>query len=169
MAYENVLNGFRQTGTNTNALFINDTDITATGDEINILDGVTTTAAELNQIDGGWASFTTATTPASGSCAVQLVFKDAAGVTMAVPVTGTLYLSKVATGLTNDVAGTSLAVLTNGALVNTGGAGTSVFTTTAAGLLGVTITNGGADSFWIVFQNPASGKLVISDECVENA
>lgn len=130
---------------------------------------LTATAAELNHVvDGGWASVTTATTPASGSCAVQFVFKDAAGTTMAVPVTGTLYLSKVATGLTNDLAGTTLAVLTNGALVNVGGAGTSVFTTTAAGLLGVTITNGSADSFWVVFRSP-NGQLIISDECVENA
>lgn len=134
------------------------------------LDGteLTVSGAELNQLNGGWASVTTATTPASGSCAVQFVFKDAAGVTMAVPVTGTLYLSKVATGLTNDLAGTTLAVLTNGALVNVGGAGTSVFTTTAAGLLGLTITNGSADSFWVVFRTP-NGQLIISDECVEQA
>ena len=135
---------------------IGGTLVTASADEIN------------NAATGGWASFTTATTPASGSCAVQFVFKDAAGVTMAVPVTGTLYLSKVATGLTNDLAGTSLAVLTNGALVNIGGAGPSVFTSTAAGLLGVTITNGSADSFWVVFKSP-NGQLIISDECVEQA
>lgn len=169
MANENVVNGFRQGGAGSaNTFFLDDIDVTADGDEVNILDGATVTTEELNQLDGGWASFTTATVPASGSCAVQLVFKDAAGVTMAVPVTGTLYLSKVATGLTVDAAGTSLATLTNGVITNLVAASISQFVTTAAGLLGMTITNGSADSFWIVFKSP-SGKLIISDECVENA
>jgi len=125
------------------------------------------TAAELNTLDGVPATMTTATTPASGSCAVQLVFKDAAGVTMAIPTSGLLYLSEVATGLTQDLADTSLAVLTNGALTNVGGAGPSLFTTTAAGLLGLTIT-AAADSYWVVVVLP-NGKLLISDECVVNA
>ena len=134
------------------------------------LDGteLTVSGAELNQLNGGWASVTTATTPASGSCAVQFVFKDAAGVTMAVPVTGELYISKVATGLTEDLLGTSLAVLTNGVLTNLIAKGRSAFVTSAAGLLGVTITNGSADSLWVVFRSP-SGQLIISDECVEEA
>ena len=127
---------------------------------------VTSTAAEINAVDGAALSMTTATTPASGSCAVQLVFKDAAGTTMAIPTSGLLYLSEVATGLTHDLADTTLAVLTNGALTNIGGAGPSLFTTTAAGLLGLTIT-AGADSYWIVVVLP-SGKLLISDECVVN-
>lgn len=127
----------------------------------------TATSAEINTLDGVVASMTTATTPASGSCAVQLVFKDAAGVTMAIPTAGTLYLSEVATGLTHDLADTTLAVLTNGALTNIGGAGPSLFTTTAAGLLGLTIT-AAADSYWVVVVLP-NGKLLISDECVVSA
>ncbi len=129
---------------------------------------ITSTAAELNQLDGGWVSFTTATTPASGSCAVQLVFKDGAGVTMAVPVTGTFYVSKVATGLTVDALGTSVATLTNGVVTNLVTKSISHFVTDATGKLGITLTNGSADSFWLVFKNPG-GELVISDECVENA
>jgi hypothetical protein len=97
---------------------------------------------------------------------VQLVFKDAAGVTMAVPVSGLLYLSEVATGLEQDLADTTLAVLTNGALTNLGSAGPSLFTTTAVGLLGLTIT-AGADDYWVVVVLP-SGKLLISDKCVVN-
>lgn len=133
------------------------------------LDGteVTATAAELNAVDGAVLTMTTATTPASGSCAVQLVFKDAAGVTMTIPTSGILYLSEVATGLTHDLADTTLAVLTNGALTNIGGAGPSLFTTTAAGLLGLTIT-AGADDYWVVVVLP-SGKLLISDVCVVNS
>lgn len=129
---------------------------------------VTATAAEINAgVLGGVASMTTATTPASGSCAVQLVFKDADGVTMAVPVSGLLYVSEVATGLSDDPVD-GLAVLTNGSLSNLVAHGTSHFITTAAGLLGVTITHAGADSFWLVVVLP-SGKLLISDECVVSA
>ena len=110
---------------------------------------------------------TTATTPASGSCAVQFVFKDASGNTVTSPVTGLLYLSEVATGLTHDLADTSIAILTNGALTNLVSAGPSLFTTTAAGLFGLTIT-AGADDYYVVFVAP-DGSLLISDVCTVNA
>jgi hypothetical protein len=63
-------------------------------------------------------SVTTAATPASGSCGVQFVFYDKDGVQITEPLSGLLYLSTDATGLTQDLAGTSIAVLTNGALTN---------------------------------------------------
>ena len=109
---------------------------------------------------------TTATTPASGSCAVQLVFADAAGTTMAVPTSGMLYMSEVATGLSVDVADTSIAVLTNGVVTNLVAASISHFVTDATGKLGLTIT-AGADDYWIVVVLP-SGKLLISAKCVVN-
>ena len=124
---------------------------------------VTATPAELNAVDGAPLSMTTAPTPAETTCAVQLVFKDAAGVAMAVPTSGLLYLSEAANGLAHHLADTSLAVLTNGALTNLGSAGPSLFTTTAAGLLGLTIT-AIADDYWVVVVLP-SGKLLISDKC----
>ena len=114
-----------------------------------------------------YASVTTSTTPASGSCAVQFVFKDVDGNAVSAPVSGLLYLSEVATGLTHDLADTSLAVLTNGTLTNVAGAGPSLFTTTAAGLLGVTIT-ANADDYYVVFVKP-DGSLLISDVCTVNA
>lgn len=113
------------------------------------------------------ASVTTVATPASGSCGVQFTFADGNGVTMAVPIAGILYLSEVDTGLTIDLADTTLAVLTNGALVNIGGAGPSLFVTDAAGLLGLTIT-AAADDYYVVFVLP-SGQLLISDVCTVNA
>ena len=141
--------------------------ITALPSEMNIMDGVTVTTAELNMNDNMWASFTTATVPASGTCAVQLVFKDAAGVTMATPVAGRFYMSNAATGLTRDDA-TSIAVLTNGAVTEMDAAHKAwAFTTTAAGLLGVTITDA-ADNKWLVFEHP-TGKLSISSVCLINA
>lgn len=121
---------------------------------------------EGSSMVGSFASVTTTATPASGSCAVQFVFKDAAGNALTAPVSGLLYLSEVATGLTNDLADTSLAKLTNGALINIGGAGPSIFTTTAAGLLGLTIT-AAADNYWVVFVKP-DGSLLISDVCTVN-
>jgi hypothetical protein len=113
-----------------------------------------------------FASVTTTATPATGSCAVQFVFKDVNGAALTAPVSGLLYLSEVATGLTQDLADTSLAVLTNGALKNLGSAGPSLFTTTAAGLLGLTIT-AVADDYWVVFVKP-DGTLLISTVCTVN-
>lgn len=114
-----------------------------------------------------FGSVTTTATPASGSCGVQFVFADASGNALTSPVAGMLYLSEASTGLTSDLADTSLAVLTNGALTNIGGAGPSLFTTTAAGLLGLTIT-AAADDYYVVFVKP-DGSLLISDVCTCNA
>jgi len=129
------------------------------------LAGITSTVAELNLNDNMWASVTTSATPAVGTCAVQFVFKDAAGTTMATPVAGTFYLSELSTGLTVDTADTGIAVLTNGVvtIMDTGVAKYYKFVTTAAGLLGITIT-ATADDYYIVFEHP-TGKLVISTVC----
>lgn len=112
------------------------------------------------------ASITTTATPASGSCGVQFVFNGADGLPVSEPVSGICYLSESATGLTQDLADTSFAVLTNGALTNIGGAGPSLFTTTAAGLLGVTIT-AAADDYYVVFL--INGNRIVSDVCTCNA
>jgi hypothetical protein len=117
-------------------------------------------------VSPSFVSVTTTATPATGSCAVQFVFSDANGV-ITEPVSGLCYLSEAATGLTHDLANTSLAVLTNGALTNIGGAGPSLFTTTAAGLLGMTIT-AVADDYYVVFVKP-DGSLLISDVCTVSA
>lgn len=104
------------------------------------------------------ASVDTVATPASGSCGVQFTFKDAYGAPVTEPIAGTCYIATDALGLDHAIAGTSFAVLTNGALTNIAGAGPSLFTTTAAGLLGVTIT-AVADDYWVVFLL-SSGKLI---------
>lgn len=113
---------------------------------------------------------TVSTTPASGSCAVQLKFKDADGNAVKIPVAGIGYLSNSAAGLTHTAAGTSIAALTNGALSIIGPTADVgphfAFTTTAAGLLGVTVTSG-AGTYYLVFVLP-NGKLAISDAVVVN-
>jgi hypothetical protein len=121
---------------------------------------VTASAEEINQLAGGWDSITlTSETGASGSCAVQIVFNDADGDPLAVPVTGDFYLSEVATGLTMDPADTGIAVLTNGGLFELDAAHKGwKFVSSAAGLLGFTIT-AAADSYWAIFAGP-NGKLV---------
>ena len=113
-----------------------------------------------------FASVATTATPATGSCAVQFVFKDVFGNAVAVPVTGVLYLSTSSSGLTHNLATTSFAKLTNGDLTNLGGAGPSLFTTTAAGLLGVTIT-AVTGSYYVVFVK-LDGSLLISTICTVN-
>jgi hypothetical protein len=132
------------------------------------MDGVTASAAEINAMDtAAFVSMTTATTPASGSCAVQLVFKGAGGSALTVPVSGILYMSELATGLTVDAADTSIATLTNGVVTNLVSASISHFVSDATGKLGLTIT-AVADDYWIVVVLP-NGKLLISDKCVSSA
>jgi hypothetical protein len=125
---------------------------------------VTATAAELSEMTNIWASITTtAVDGTDGTATVQFVFKDANGITMATPVAGEFYFSEVATGLTVDALDNSLAVLTNGVitLIDTGVLKGWNFVTTAAGLLGLTVTSN-ADTYYCVFKHP-TGKLVISD------
>ena len=143
--------------------------LTATAAELNILDGVTATAAELNLLDGGWASFSTATVPASGTCAVQLVFKDAAGVAMTAACVGTVYVADAATGIGISTI-TSLAALTNGEVTigDTGAPKYYKFITDATGKLGFTLTAGAA-SYYLIFEHPTKGVAVASSVVVVNA
>jgi len=131
---------------------------------------ITSTAAELNLVDNMWSSITLISeTGGSGTCAIQMSFHDAAGTIMATPVAGTFYISEVATGLTVDVADTSLAVLTNGVitLVDTGVLSYWNYVTTAAGLLGLTLT-AAADSYWFCFVHP-TGRIVPVGPCICDA
>ena len=137
--------------------------------EVDILDGATLTTNEINLLDGSWASITTVSeTGGSGTVEVQLQFKDAAGVNMAVPVSGQFFLADEATGLTHATVDTSVATATNGSVAESG-AGHNVisFVTAADGTLGFTIT-AAADSFWAVFNLP-SGLHVITDELITDA
>jgi hypothetical protein len=147
------------------------TEVTSSAAELNTLDGasvdlssVTSSTEELNLMDNVWASVTTTWTDGTdGTGEVQFVFKDAAGTAMATPVAGTFYISEVATGLTVDALDTGLAVATNGVvnIMDTGSAKYYKFVSDATGKLGLTLTSN-ADSYWVVFEH--LGGLVISDE-----
>lgn len=94
---------------------------------------------------------------------VQFVFKDADGNALTAPISGTVYFSDAATGLSTDALGTSAVVLTNGSLDEAITKTAYHFITDAVGKLGMTISNAAADSIWAVFIQP-NGTLLISDE-----
>lgn len=154
--------------TDVKELAINGTTVTSTAAELNVLDGITSTVAELNAMDSAAIVSMTTTAVCDGDkCQIQLIFKDADGVQLAVPASGLLYISEVATGLTMDAADNSLAVLTNGVVTNLITHSLSHFISTATGLLGMTLTSN-ADDYWIVIVLP-NGKLLISDKCTVTA
>jgi len=125
---------------------------------------VTPTAAELNILDNvvGPTVTLTSETGGSTSCVVQVVFNDAAGNPMATIVSGTVYFSDDAAGLTIDGVDTSVAVATNGALMELDDTGHSVFqyVSSAAGLLGFTITSAAA-SYYACFPQPDGSVTVV--------
>ena len=94
-----------------------------------------------------------------GTGTVQFVFKDADGVTMATPVAGTLYMADAGTGIGKSSI-TSLVELTNGEIEisNTGAPTFYTYITSAAGLLGFTLTAGAA-AYYCAFIHP-TGKIV---------
>ena len=151
-----------------NNIKIAGTLVTSTAAELNIMDGVTASTAEINAMDSAAiVSMTNTEVGDSDKVDVQIVFKDAAGVQVAEPVSGLLYISKIATGITVDAADNSLAALTNGVITNLVSNSVSHFVSSATGLLGIRITSN-ADSYWVVIVLP-NGKLLISGECIVDA
>ena len=126
--------------------------------------GVTSSVAEMNSVDGQAASMTMATTPATGSCAVQLTLKDAEGVALAHAISGFGYASTV-DGLAT-VAVTSFATLTNGVIDPVVVTKNFHFITKADGTLGCTLT-ASAGTYYLTLQLP-NGKLVTSGAIVIN-
>ena len=121
--------------------------------------GLTATAAELNKNAGMPASMTTTATPATGTCGVQFVFKNAAGSAISRATSGLCYVSS-STGLAFGSAITSLAVLTNGGLATLVTGSVAMFTTDATGKLGVTLT-ASPGSYYLTFVLP-NGSIITS-------
>ena len=107
-------------------------------------------------------SVTTTATPASGSCGVQFVFKDGDGNPVASVRSLICYLTNSA-GATHTAAITSVAALTNGAATSLVTGKATLVTTSAAGLLGLTLT-GAAATYYVAFILPG-GKVLISGAC----
>lgn len=146
-------------------LYLNGTQVTADAGELNKLDGVTATTAEINALAGEIASVSQVSTPASGSNGTQFTFKNAAGVAVSGVRTMLAYISTDAGVQAAAVDG--LAVLTNGGLTELVTGKTCVVTTTSAGLLGVTLTESSASSYYLSFVLP-NGRVITSTALVVN-
>ena len=99
---------------------------------------LTATHAELNVLHDLVNSVSMTSTPATGSCAVQFTLKNAAGAAISHTHAGLFYISDV-----NGVpvaAVTSYATLVNGTVVSMVTGNIALGVSTAAGLLGVTVT-----------------------------
>ena len=125
-----------------------------------------TSTGEWDSVVGQPAIVTMTTTPASGTCAVQLTVKDASGIALTHAVTGFGHMGTASTGLTS-AAVTSVATLTNGEILTVVTGRLFHFITTAAGLLGVTVT-ASAGSYYLTLQMP-NGKLVTTGAIVVNS
>jgi hypothetical protein len=126
----------------------------------------TATVDELNSLAAAPATMTTVSTvPASGSCAVQLALKTAAGAALSSARAGTMFVSSVAGAV--GAAVTSLAALTNGTLVETTTGHVAIFSTTAAGLIGITLT-AAAGTYYLTIIAP-NGALLTTSALVVNA
>jgi hypothetical protein len=135
-------------------------------DAVDALPANATTAstAELSSLADQPASVTTATTPGTGTCAVQFAFKDAQGASLGHAVAGGAYFSNAAG--TAFAPATSGATLTNGAWNEAKAGNLAQYITSAAGLLGVTVT-AAAGTYYISFELP-SGKIITSSAIVCN-
>lgn len=113
---------------------------------------------------GEVASIAMTTTPAGGSCAVQLIFKNGKGNALAFALAGLMYFS-TSTGLALANS-TSNAVLTNGAVQELVVGKADMFVTSAAGLLGFTVT-AGTGSYYVSFVLP-NGRIMTTAAIVCN-
>lgn len=114
---------------------------------------------------GKLSGMSTATTPASGTCAVQFVMLDDAGIALAAIQSGIGYLSNAAGVMVT--AGTSVATLTNGSISTLVTGQVFQWITDATGKLGVTLTAGAATYYMsIVLPN---GKIITSSAIVVSA
>jgi len=140
--------------------------VTASAAELNILDGVTAIAAEINTLDGVPTHFTTATVPASGTCAATFTL---ANVSEAIE-SGTILsgLGYISTSInTLGTAITSVATLSKGT-INTLVTGSIFFwVADGSGELNMTLT-GAAGSYYVSLLMP-TGEAWRSEACVINA
>lgn len=112
-------------------------------------------AQELVQVTDSIASVTTSSVAATGSAAVQFVFKNAAGVHIASVRRLPMYIAT--SGGVPDTAASSFATLTNGTVDTSATGLTGKYTwanTTAAGLLGVTLAAGSPRTTYLSFVLP---------------
>jgi hypothetical protein len=128
------------------------------------LAGVTASVAEVNTNDGLAGTVTTTATPATGTCGVQFVFKDLAAGSITAVRAGLGYISTAAGVPTTAI--TSVAALTNGTVDTLITGKVFMWSCSAAGLLGMTLT-GNADDYYVTFVRP-DGRVITSTVCTIN-
>lgn len=155
------------------------TELTATADELNVLDGVTSdvnelnilngatvSAGELNSLASAWVGdFTTAFVDgADGTGVVTITLKTAAGGAIAGAHSGIIYIADAATGLALSTI-TSLETATKGfiTIVDTGAAEFYRFVTDATGAFDATLT-AAAGSYYCILVGP-QGQAIASSVC----
>lgn len=139
--------------------------VTATTDEINKLNGVTATTAEINTLDGGPAAVVfTVGEDAGTTVAVTVQLNDANGTALAVRGSVMIYLSDDANG--DSIAATApsggWAIGTDGLLIPIVTNKAAQFVSEADGDIDFVVTEAGAATWYAVAVLP-NGKLSVSD------
>lgn len=119
---------------------------------------LTPTGTEINTLANEIATVSQVSTPASGTNGTQFTFKNAAGATVSAVRGMTMYYSTSA-GVPTTAA-TGFATLTNGVVVTLVTGSVGFVTCSAAGLLGVTVTDS-AGAHYLSFVLP-NGKVITS-------
>lgn len=145
--------------------------ITATGEEINKLDGVTANAAELNLLDAAPATVTFAAAAGAANVAeVTITIKDAAGVTLAGGRNLEVWLSDAATGLGitgTTASGTVTAKAASGSVLTALTAKKHLAVQTlATGVFILEITDAAKTGFYVAVKHPLTGAPVVSAQLV---
>jgi hypothetical protein len=158
---------------NLNGVDMNSTNlsgVTASSDELNVLDGATATAAEISLNHGAPANITFAIAAGTANVSeVTCTVKDAAGSTLAGVFNFDLWLSDAATGagLTGSTAsGAVTAKAASGAVVGTYAAKQALrVQTLATGVFILSITDTNKAHFYVAAMVPgATGKVVVSTQ-----
>lgn len=153
-------------------LIVNDTDVGSAIDELATLNGLTSTAAEINLLDNAVASVSWAVAAgAANVCIFTGTLKDAAGATIAESRVIDLYISEAATGI-----GISADSYSTGASITTG-TQLIAFTANKAwrinthtdGTFAISITDTGnpADQYAVAI-GPLTGELSVSAASAAN-
>jgi hypothetical protein len=139
------------------------TAVTSSAAELNILDGVTATAAELNLVDNQVASATfTIGAEAGNVINVGIQLKDAAGSDMAIRNSLPFYLSADANGDAIATAATSLAIGTDGLMIEWVSNSSGMLTSEADGDIDINVGDAsGVATYYLVLVLP-NGKLSVS-------
>lgn len=124
----------------------------------------TATVGELNTLDGVLYSFTTATVPATGTCALTIQLGDASPAAIAGVRAGIGYISDSVGGIGTAI--TSVAQLTKGEIKTLVTGSVFLWTCNSSGQLDMTLT-GAAGSYYVSVVLP-NGKYFRSEACVIN-